>query len=65
MTQFWHNLASNFRQAALTNIRRPVDHTSTMTVTHGSRAWFFALLPVPNLSMVGYLFGRPEEVSVT
>jgi hypothetical protein len=36
-----------------------------MTVTHGSRAWFFALLPVPNLSMVGYLFGRPEEVSVT
>ena len=28
-----------------------------VTVTHGSWAWFFGLLPVPDASMSGYLFG--------
>ncbi len=29
-----------------------------MTATHGSWAWFFALLLLPDVSMSGYLFGR-------
>jgi hypothetical protein len=35
-----------------------------VTVTHGSWAWFFALLLLPDASMAGYLFGSRAGAAV-